>query len=201
MNQTTFNSVLEDLVTNHQAVVTAIALRPDAPTVFLLDEHHGCGPLIDDNVAIAKTLIRIAAVALIGVEGCEGDEISLGDLMNMHSNRFFGGRPRFASAMLACPGIEVVGVDSPKLCNEITDDCQQGKGIAKSHPSQMKRSEYMVNTMHQKLKVRPTIKAAIINAGADHNDRIQAIVLGVKDENCGAVSASFVRVRSSQFPV
>jgi hypothetical protein len=200
MNPETFVTVQQILAADHQATVTGIALRVDSPTVFLFDEHHPSDALIEDNIAIAKTLIRIAGVTLIGVEGCAGDGISRRDLMMPIPNRHFGGRHLFTSAMLACPGMEIVGVDSPELSRRIDEDCQQGKWVPENHPAQELRSEHMVKTIIQKLQARSNVKAAILNAGANHNDHIQKIVMDTKRNQIGADTVSFVRVRSRLFP-
>ena len=115
-------------------------------------------------------------------------------------NRHFGGRHRFTSAMLACPAMEVVGVDSPDLSRRIEEDCQQGNCAPGNHPAEELRSEHMVKTIIQKLQARGNVKAAILNAGADHNDDIQTIVLGTNRNQVGADIVSFVRVRSKLFP-
>lgn len=180
--------------------MTGLSLQIDSPTVFLFDEHHPSDALIKDNIAIAKTLIRSAGVTLIGVEGCAGDEISRRDLLMPIPNRHFGGRHLFTSAMLACPGMEIVGVDSPELSRRIEDDCQQGKWVPENHPAQELRSEHMVKTIIQKLQARGNVKAAILNAGANHNDHIQTIVMESKRNQVGADIVSFVRVRSRLFP-
>jgi len=200
MNEDTFTTVQRVLASDHQATVTGITLQVDSPTVFLFDEHHPSDALIEDNIAIAKALIRIAGVTLIGVEGCAGDRISRRDLMIPFPNRYFGGRHLFTSAMLACPGMEVVGVDSPELSRQIEEDCQQGKWAPEKHPAEELRSDHMVKTIIQKLQARENVKAAILNAGADHNGHIQKIVLGAKRDEVGAAAVSFVRVRSRLFP-
>ena len=186
MNQDTFTAVQQVLTADHQATVTGIALQVDSPTVFLFDEHHPSDALLEDNIAIAKALIRIAGVTLIGVEGCAGDRISRRDLMCPIPNRHFGGRHLFTSAMLACPGMEIVGVDSPELCEMIKSDCEQGKSKPGNHPAEELRSEHMVRTIIQKLQARGNVKAAILNAGARHNDDIQTIVVGAKRNQCTA---------------
>jgi hypothetical protein len=201
MNQDTFTTVHQILAANHQATVTGIALQVDSPTVFLFDEHHPSDALIEDNIAIARTLIRIGGVTLIGVEGCAGDRISLRDLMIPISGRHFGGRHLFTSAMLACPGMEVVGVDSPELSSRIEEDCQQGKWAPGNHPAEELRSEHMVKTIIQKLQARGNVKAAILNTGARHNDDVQNIVLSARCSQVGADVVSFVRVRSRLFPM
>ena len=197
MNQDTFTTVQQVLTADYQATVTGIALQVDSPTVFLFDEYHLFNALIDDNVAIAKTLIQIAGVTLIGVEGCAGDRITLQDIV---SGGCFSRGTRFPLAMLACPGIEVVGVDSRELSSQIDKECQQGKWTAKDHPFQKLRSEHMVKTIIQQLQAHGNVKAAILNAGADHNDHIQTIVSGAKCNQVGADFVSFVRVRSRLFP-
>jgi hypothetical protein len=201
MNQDTFTTVQQALTADHQATVTGIALQVDSPTVFLFDEHHSSDALIEDNIAIAKALIRIAGVTLIGVEGCAGDRISRRDLMCPIPNRHFGGRHLFTSAMLACPGIEIVGVDSPELSRRIEDDCQQGIFAPGSHPDEELRSEHMVRTITQKIQARGNVKAAILNTGATHNDDIQNIVLSARCSQVVTDIVSFVRVRSRLFPM
>ena len=200
MNPDTFIIVQQVLAADHQAIVTGIALQVDSPTVFLFDEYHLFNALIDDNVAIAKTLIQIAGVMLIGVEGCAGDRITVHDIMVPVFERCFGRGMRFTSAMLACPEMEVVGVDSPELSRRIDEDCQQGKWAPQNHPAQELRSEHMVTTIIQKFQTRGNAKAAILNAGARHNDDIQTIVVGAKRNQVGADIVSFVRVRSRLFP-
>lgn len=193
MNQDTFTTVQQVLAAGHQATVTGIALQVDSPTVFLFDEHHPSDALIENNIAIARTLIRIAGITLIGVEGCAGDRISLRDLMIPIPNRHFGGRHLFTSAMLACPGIEVVGVDSPELSRRIQDDCQQGTFAPGNHPAEELRSEHMVRTIIQKIQARENVRAVILNAGADHNGHIQTILLSAKRDAVGAGAVSFIR--------
>ena len=200
MNQDTFTTFQQVLTADHQATVTGIALQVDSPTVFLFDEHHPSDALIEDNIAIAKALIRIAGVTLIGVEGCAGDRISRRDLMCPIPNKHFGGRHLFTSAMLACPGIEIVGVDSPELSRRIEDDCQQGRWTGQNHSLEMARSEHMVKTIIQKIRARENVKAVILNAGADHNGHIQTILLSDKRDELGAGAVSFIRVRSRLFP-
>jgi len=200
MNQDTFTTVQQVLTANHQATVTGIALHVDSPTVFLFDEHHPSDALINDNIAIAKELIRIASVTLVGVEGCAGDRILPRDLICPNPNKHFGGRHLFTSAMLACPGIEIVGVDSPELCRQIEDDCRQGEFTPGNHPNEKLRSEHIVRTIIQKIQARKNVKAVILNTGARHNDDIQTIVMGEKRSQVGADKVSFVRVRSKLFP-
>jgi hypothetical protein len=201
MNQDTFIAVQRVLAADHQAIVTGITLQVDSPTVFLFDEYHLYNALIDDNVAIAKTLIQIAGVTLTGVEGFAGDRITLQDIMVPVSERCFSRGIRFTSAMLACLGMEVVGVDSPELSRRIEEDCQQGKWAPENHPAEELRSEHMVKTIIGKLQARGNVKAAILNAGADHNDDIQTIVLDAKRNRVGAGTVSFIRVRSRLFPM
>ena len=200
MKPEAFTTVQRVLEADHQATITGIASQVDSPTVFLIDEFHPSDPLIDDNISIAKTLIRIAGVTLIGVEGCAGDRISIQDLKNPFLGRCFGGRHRFTVAMLGCSGLEVVGVDSPELCGQIEEDCLQGKWTAGNHPSEVLRSAYMAKTIIEKLRARGGTQAVILNGGARHNDDIQTIVLGANRDQVGADVVSFVRVRSRLFP-
>lgn len=188
------------LETEHQATVTAIALQVDSPTVYLLEEIHSSDALIDDNIAISKTLVRAAGVTLIGVEGCAGDRISLQDFKNPSLARYFGGRPKFALAMLRCSGLEVVGVDSPELCNQIREDCEEGRWNAGNHPAEELRSKHMARIMITTILARVRPQAAILNAGARHIDDINKAVMAEPDE-VGAKVVSFVRVRSRKFPL
>ena len=119
MKPDVFAKLEELLSTGHRATATGIALQVDSPTIFLIDEHHSSDSLIDDNIAIARTLIRIAGVTLVGVEGCAGSRITLQDLKTPFLGRCFGGRHRLTAALLGISGLEVVGVDSPELCKQI----------------------------------------------------------------------------------
>ena len=104
MNQVTFTTTVQQILTaEHQATVTGISLQVDSPTVFLFDEHHPSDALIEDNIAIAKSLIRIAGVTLIGVEGCAGDGISRRDLMMPIPNR------HCASKLIVRPYFLIIG--------------------------------------------------------------------------------------------
>jgi hypothetical protein len=195
-----FAKLVELLKVDHRATATGIALQVDSPTVFLIDEHHSSDSLIDDNIAIARTLIRIANVTLVGVEGCAGGRITLQDLKNPFLGRCFGGRHRLTAAILGSSGLEVVGVDSPELCNQISEDCQQGKWIPSTHPSEELRSAHMATRLIQTIRERGNIQAALLNGGARHNDDIEAIIRGVKSHDIGADGVSFVRIRSRLFP-
>jgi len=185
----------------HAASVKIIAVRADSPSIFLLDEVHNLTELIDDNIRIAKTLVQIGKVSLLGVEGCAGDKISIQDLMHLSSDgRCFAERPRMISAMLNEKYVEIVGVDSRELCSEINKDCEQGIWTEATHPKQEIRSAYMARTFVQKIRARRNIQAALLNAGKRHNDDIEAIVRAEKPNDVGANGISFIRVRSRLFP-
>jgi hypothetical protein len=200
MKPDVFAKLEEVLKAGHQASATGIALQVDSPTIFLVDEYHASNSLIDDNIAIAKTLISIAGVTLLGVEGCSGDRITLQDLKNPFLDRCFGGRHRLTAAILSNQGVEVVGVDSRNLCKQINEDCQQGKWTASTHPSEERRSAYMATKLIEAIRERGNVQAAILNGGARHNDDITAIVRGEKRHDIGADGISFVRIRSKLFP-
>jgi len=200
MKPDAFAKLEELLKIDHQATAIGIALQVDFPTIFLIDEHHSSGDLIDDNIVIARTLIRIAGVTLAGVEGCAGSRITLQDLKNPFVGRCFGGRHRLTAAILGSSGLEVVGVDSQELCNQISGDCQQGKWTPDTHPSQELRSVHMVTRLIQTIRERGNVQAAILNGGARHNADIEAIVRGLKRHDIDAEGVSFIRVRSRLFP-
>jgi hypothetical protein len=200
MKPDVFAKLEELLSTDHRATATGIALLVDSPTIFLIDEHHSSDSLIDDNIAIARTLIRIAGVTLVGVEGCAGGRITLQDLKTPFLGRCFGGRHRLTAAILGISGLEVVGVDSPELCKQINEDCQQRKWTPATHPGEELRSAHMATKLIQTIRERGNIQAAILNSGARHNDDMEAIVRGVKNYDVGADGVSFIRVRSRLFP-
>lgn len=201
MTEHEFTAIRQALESQHGASVTPIVVRGDSKAVFLLDEIHNHPNLIDDNIRMAKTLIQLVGKTVVGVEGCAGDKITLGDLMcPSESGRCFGGRPRFALAMLKENQVEIVGADSRELCQEIEEDCQQNKSTAAQHPKQELRSAHMAQTLIEKLLSRCDCRAAVLSAGARHNDDIEQIVRGAKPLNIGAEAASFARIRSALFP-
>src|SRR5882672_3527700 len=101
MTRDELTAIRQALEPQHGALVTPIAMRSGSKAIFLLDEIHNRPELIDNNIRMAHTLIQLAGKTVVGVEGCAGDKITLQDLMcPSEDGRCFGGRTRFALAML-----------------------------------------------------------------------------------------------------
>ena len=201
------------------AEISAITPTPLSRTVFLMDENHSKPDLIDDNVAIGRTLIREAAVSLVAVEGGVGGRrfdvqarayldskhpstLTAQDLRNPYSPKCLSDRRRFALAMVDVPGVAVIGVDSPELFNQMLEDVETGRFDPKqiaSHANQEARSRHMMLSLVEELHARPDVKAAILNAGRRHIDDIVSAHNSGTTETMGANVISLVRVRSKRF--
>lgn len=200
MTQGEFTLIRLALESQHDASLAPIVMRSDSMPVFLLDEVLNHTNLNDDNFRIAKTLIPLVGRTLIGVECCAGDKIKLEDLMcPSDDGRCFGGRPRFALAMLKDQQVEIISVDSRELCQEIAKDCQQNNSTEAQHPKQESRSAYMAQMLIRNLLCCCDVRTVIMNSGSRCNKDIKEIVRGAKPQRIGADRASFVRIRSALF--
>lgn len=201
MTEDEFIAIRQALENQHGASVKPIILRVESPTIYIFDEVHNLTDLIDDNIRIAKTLVQIGEVSLLGVEGCEGDKIAMRDLMHLSDDgRCFAERPRMISAMLNEKQVEIVGVDSKELSNQIKNECRAMQLEASAHPKQETRSAHMIRTLVEKLHSRSGARAAILNAGVRHNDDIERILRATRAQEISAESASFIRIRSRFYP-
>jgi hypothetical protein len=176
--------------------------------------------LIDDNVAIGRILVREAAVSLVAVEGGVGGHVfdvnrrayldtkhpsslTPNDLRNPFSPKCISDRRRFALGMVIVAGVSLIGVDSPELCTQMTEDVDAGRFDPRqiaSHPNQEARSRHMMLSLFEELQARPDVNAAILNAGQRHiEDIVSARACNIA-EMATANAVSLIRVRSRFFP-
>jgi hypothetical protein len=199
MNKERFASFVATLHAKHQASARLIANCANGVTVFLIDENHSSPDVIRDNINIAATLIQDFGVALIAVEGIEGDRLSWRDLKSPDPDRCFG-VSYFGEHLVRNANIEVVGVDSHRLFKAIETDCEKGGLPPSEHPAQAQRSAHMLDALVRKLTARPTVSAAILNGGTRHNDDIERILRAKQPGETSAVASSFIRIRSKLYP-
>jgi hypothetical protein len=97
----------------------------------------------------------------------------------------------------------LIGVDSPELCTQMTEDVDAGRFDPRqiaSHPNQEARSRHMMLSLFEELQARPDVNAAILNAGQRHiEDIVSARACNIA-EMATANAVSLIRVRSRFFP-
>ena len=202
------------------AAISPVTPLSQPRVVFVMEEDHSKPDLIDDNVAIGKILVREAAVSLVAVEGGGGghafdvntrvyldtkhpSSLTPNDLRNPSSPKCISDRRRFALGMVIVPGVSLIGIDSPELCTQMTDDVEAGRFDPRqiaSHPNQEARSRHMILSLVEKLQAKPDITAAILNAGQRHIEDIVSGRVCSITEMATANALSLIRVRSRLFP-
>jgi hypothetical protein len=219
MNQEQLQQLRLALECELQAEAQIISFSPSLPAIFLLGENHARPDAIDQNIAIGKLLVRNAGVSLVAVEGAIGGRkfnmqsrtylpdrhpatVTAQDVRNPCSPRFIADRRRFAIAIVGEPGVQVVGVDSPELCNQMIEDVEAGRIDGRqigAHPNQGARSRHMILALVDELRERPNVRGAILNAGERHKNDIISAQTGNSEAKVDNI-ASLVYVRSQPVP-
>lgn len=179
------------------------------PVVFLIDENHGSGDCIKQNLAIARELIEKATVKLIGVESHAG-----GEEWDVHEERYNGkfdmgedtnaisDCPKFADEMRSSAA-KVLGVESRSMSEEQQGDfCVGGSWYGKQekhHPLNEKRSEHFLRTLFELRRRHDLTGNLILNAGGDHNSHIESWIKDGTVETKARHKAAYVRLRAPAY--
>jgi hypothetical protein len=186
---------------------TVLPGDPDSPAIYLPDEHHGPGDVIDDNIANAKYLVSAAGVQIIGVEGYSSEfdrytgtaaHVDTHPPARVPGATSVSGATRFADTV--CHDAHVVGVDSEGYCTEILVECRKDDMVA-SHPAQHGRSMHFVLALREEAERAGLSGDMAINCGAAHNDHIMSMARDrARQPAWWPHQARFCRLRSNAFP-
>jgi hypothetical protein len=178
----------------------------DVPVVFLMDEYHGTGECVDQNVCNARNLILKARVNLVGVESHSGGQ-EWDDYDCIYKDSFDNGDnripvntcPAFADRMTAL-GTLVLGVECHGMLNNQHVDFDKegdwsGKAV-KEHPLNQERSRHFIRTLFQFRSRRCVVGNLILNAGSDHNSHIEQWIQDRSIEEIAGEKAAYVRLQA-----
>lgn len=194
-------SCLEDVHAKLGVNTHLLRYQTDKPLVFLFDECHHDLVSKKVNIEAARFLVEKGIIGIIGVEGYAGghkyDPHEDRYLKTCHPNllpnsEWISNEKYFADAV-TCFGITVVGIDSPEISDQLEIEYYPG------NPYNLKRSAHFIVTLFDAIKETQKC-GAILNAGGNHNDHIEKLVMNKSVDDLTSCSASFVRMRANCFP-
>ncbi len=179
------------------------------PSVYLIDEYHHHDISTNDNIQIARHLIRNNNVSIVALEGCFGGY----EYHNGYHKYEFENYVNCDVILELCDSdytvfyegirnenVVKIGVDNQGLSDEISADTAFGASVPE-HRNQLLRSKHFIITLFHEYKARNLTGNLILNCGSSHNDHILDMVKQNSIYGISQTPPNYYRIRSLLHPL